>query len=101
MAYSGILLLTPGDPVAGYEKLTVTDTAVSLTVPANANRALMVLETAKIRIRDDETDPTASEGLPLNTNQSFTIDNEKALHAFKAIRTGGTSGVLYILYYKK
>lgn len=102
MAYSGILLLTPGEPVkSSYQKLTIDGTVKSLTIPTDANRALLVLETAAIRFKDDENDPSSTDGIQIFANQSLVIDNERALHNFKATKKGSSSGVLHILYYKK
>ena len=100
MAVPGTQLLLPGEP-AGYQKLTVADTAVALTVPANANRALLICETATLRFKDNGDSPTTTDGMLIQVNQSMVIDNEIALGKFKAIRTGGTSATLHISYYKK
>ena len=100
MSYSGVSWLLAGEPV-GYEKVTVAGTAVGLTIPSDATKALMVLEDAKVRFRDDGTNPTATEGMPLNIDQSLVIESGLSLGKFKAIRTGATSGTLYILYYKR
>lgn len=83
----------------GYEKLSVTASAQSLTVPSNTNRALLRLEDAKVRYRDDGTSPTASEGMPLEIGDTLEINGETNLEKFEAIRTGASSGTLYILYY--
>lgn len=50
---------------AGYQQLAVSSTAVAPTVPAGATAALITVETAAVRWRDDGTDPTASVGCPI------------------------------------
>ncbi len=100
MAAPGTHLLIDGKCV-GYEKLTVDNTVKSLTVPTDADRALMVLEDGKIRFRMDGTAPTASEGLPFAINDSYTVMGEFNLANFKAIRTDAASGTLYILYFRR
>lgn len=49
----------------GTEALTVSSVAVSLTLPRGAEMAVVSLETANIRYKDDGTSPTASVGVLL------------------------------------
>lgn len=84
----------------GYQQLTVSTTAVGLTVPSNAGRAVVVVEAQPLRYRDDGTNPTASVGMLCVAATRFDIESREALLAFKAIRSGGTDSVLSISYYK-
>ena len=84
----------------GYEQVTVSTTAVGLTVPDGANRAVVVVEAQPLRCRDDGTDPTASVGMLCVAATRFDIESREALLAFKAIRSGGTNSVLSVSYYK-
>lgn len=85
---------------AGYQKVTVSNTAVSLTVPKGANRAVMVVEAQPLRYRDDGTDPDATTGMLCVAATRFDVESREALLAFKAIRSGGTDSVLSVSYYK-
>ena len=94
---SAVIQVQTGKPL-GFQKLTVSDSAVGLTVPLNANRALIVVEDATIRWRDDGSDPSTTVGTPLLQNQSMVLDHEDSLAAFKAIRDDSTDAVLNITY---
>lgn len=88
----------------GSQQLTVDATAggVALTVPAAAKRALMTVTTAEIRFLDSGTAPTSTLGLVVPDGREINYmdaNYQSALTAFRAIRTGGVSGVLEVLYY--
>lgn len=85
----------------GYEILTVGATAAALTVPANATKALLVVEgtsTNRLRFRVDGTDPTASVGTPLQNTQTLTVEGAETLAAFRAIRADGVDMTLHVMY---
>ena len=94
-----------------YESITVADTAIGFTASIVAsNPVTMVtctLETAQVRFRVDGTDPTSTTGHPLETGQWICIGkctgtggmpSLQQISNFKAIRTGGSSGVLTCTY---
>ena len=54
----------------GYQQLTLTGTAQKLTVPTGATVAVIAVETANARWRDDGVAPTASVGVPMATTDS-------------------------------
>lgn len=86
----------------GYEEVSVTDSAVGLTVPTAAHRAIIKCAVADVRLREDGTDPTSSVGVPLaNGDIAKYMDHnwQSALGAVKFIRTGGTSATLHVHYY--
>lgn len=86
----------------GYEQLTVSTTAVSLTVPAGTIRAVLVVEDQDIRYRLDGTDPTATVGfLAKAAMEPFELYGNNTLADLSAIRDGGTDGVLSVHYYGK
>ncbi len=58
------------------------------------------LATAQIRIRDDGTDPTSSVGEIKDIAQEFEIIGRANIKNFSAIRTGSTSGVLTVHYFR-
>ena len=91
----------------GSEKLTVDDTsggvgftAAELTI--NVKRAVCRVETAQIRIQTvDGIAVTAggSEGSPIkDVGDEFIVSGSDDMKNFRAIRTGGTSGVLQIIF---
>jgi hypothetical protein len=96
MAQASHAIYTP----VGYEQLAVSSTSVSLTVPALARRALVQVQGASVRWRDDGTDPTAAIGMLLYTDG--TIPNEFLyegdLDEIEFIRVS-TDAVLNISYF--
>lgn len=83
----------------GFQQLTVSTTAVGLTVPAGATRAVCRVQAQPLRWRDDGTNPTSSVGMLTAATVTFELDGVYSLNAFKAIRSGGTDAVLEISYY--
>lgn len=84
----------------GYQQLTVSTSAVSLTIPATSNVATFALircSTANIRWRDDGTAPTSTVGEPLNAGEILEYDGQ--LSKFQAIRSGAADATLDIEYY--
>ena len=79
------------------ESITVTDTAIGFSQAIWAGNycqtVFITLETAPIRFWINGTDPTTTEGHLMQPGQSGTVKGA-AITKFKAIRTGGTSGVL-------
>jgi hypothetical protein len=83
----------------GYQQLTVSTTAVGLSVPAKAIRAVIGVEAQPIRWRDDGTNPTSSVGTLQKADTFIEIYDPKALNAFKAIRQDASDATLNISYY--
>jgi len=83
----------------GYQQLTVSTTALSLTVPAKAIRAVIGVEAQPIRWRDDGTNPTSSVGMLQKADTFIEIYDPQALNAFKAIRQDASDATLNISYY--
>ena len=87
------------DIPVGYEKITGLAAAKGLTPPnAIANVAVIVVEGQAVRIRDDGTDPTAAEGLPLAVDVPFQYRGD--ISALKFIETAA-SATIFVLYYKR
>ena len=93
------------------EAITVAATAIGFTAatinptctdcPVNTLRATLatcVLETADIRILTSGTDPTSAVGILITAGQSFLVYGYDDISAFRAIRTGGSSGALTCQY---
>jgi hypothetical protein len=88
-----------GHPALGYQQITSLASATSLTVPTSSSVtwALICVETAPVRWRDDGTAPTASIGQPLTAGQCFQYAGP--LTAIQFIAQSG-SPVLDISYYR-
>ena len=84
----------------GYQQLTVSSSAVAMTVPLNSNMADILVQDAGIRYRDDGTNPTSTVGTPLFQNQSMQIIGASNLSAIKFIRSGASDAIVNINYYK-
>jgi len=97
----------------GYSTMTVTDTAkvmanaCSPAMPGGAQGAVITVEAAQIRYRDDGTAPEAAEGHILNVGDVLLYDSwtvprnnwKQVLKAIQFIRTGGTDGMIKISWY--
>lgn len=88
-----------GLKVKGYEQVTVSTTAVGLTVPAGTIRAVLVVEDQPLRFRLDGTNPTSTVGMLAKADKEIEIFSKEVLEAFKAIRDGGTDAVLSVHYF--
>ena len=95
-----------------YGTLTVSTSSVGMAdaspaMPTKAKGAVITVENAQIRYRDDGTAPEATEGHVLNAGDVLTFDSwtspgnnyKQVLNAIRFIRTGGTSGKLNISWY--
>lgn len=83
----------------GYQQITVSTTAVGLTVPDGATRAVLGIEAQPLRYRTDGTNPTASVGMLQAASTFVELSGADTLANFKAIRSGGTDSVLNVSYY--
>ena len=94
--------VTSGEDASAYESVSVDATVggVSLTsgTYGDATRAEMTLEVAQIRVRKDGTGPTVSEGHVVEEGDTILLESAADIANFKAIRTGGVSGVLKVTY---
>ena len=96
-----------------YSTLTVTNsaqvvsTAASPAMVSQAQGAVMTVETAPIRYRDDGTAPTSTEGHLLMPGDvlkydSWTVPSQnwkQVLRALQVIRTGTDNGLLKISWF--
>lgn len=81
----------------GFQKLTVSSTAVALTVPADSTWCIVKVETDAVRWRDDGTNPVAATGMPQAVGDTFVYSG--TLSAIKFIRVT-TDATLSVSYYK-
>lgn len=85
----------------GYQSVTVAATAIGFDVSAATNgakvqSAMITVETAQIRVRDDGTDPTSSEGHIVEVGEKIKLVNAGDCAKFRAIRTGSVSAVIKV-----
>lgn len=89
-----------------YESITVSSTAKRLTlaniyVTPPAKAAIVSVDSAPIRWRDDGTDPTSSEGhFAIPTGEPIVLDNANRMVDFRAIRQSSTDASIRISYYR-
>ena len=89
------------------ERLTIDATAGGialtpskyLTAPP-ARCADFTVENAQIRYETDGTAPTSTTGRVANPTDYISLNNPSELENFRAIRTGATSGVVEVRYYR-
>ena len=85
--------------VAGYEKVTVSTTAIGLSsIPATVVKAIIWVEDANVRFKADGTDPTATDGIQARENSKISVSTVEEMTNFKAIRTGSVDAVLQVEY---
>jgi len=89
-----------------FESITVSGTVVTLTAsklsPSGVQppiSALLSLETAAIRYRLDEVDPTTSEGHLLTSGDVLLLESITALRQFKAIKDTDDDATLKVSYF--
>lgn len=91
-----------GSKAQEYEALTIDNTvggiACTTVKVGTCTKAFMTLETAQIRFTTDGTAPTTSVGHLLNIGEVLKLDSAEDIAAFRAIRTGATSGSLRCTY---
>ncbi len=91
----------------GHEDVTVANTAggvgftTATIAPSGqrpAHRAVCTAETAQMRYTYDGTAPTTGVGHLLEIGDTLVIEGISNVAAFRAIRTGGTSGHIMATY---
>lgn len=76
----------------GYTQQSVTSLVAStLTVPSAAQMAVVEVETATIRYRDDGTAPTTAIGMPVTATSTVVVCGIGTLNAWKAIASGANA----------
>jgi hypothetical protein len=87
----------------GYQQLTVAGSVVTLTIPTNAIRAIMVLEsnltTIAIRYNEDGSVPSSGVGMPMFNGDAREVTMADNLTSFQAIQEGAGTHKLNITYY--
>ena len=92
-------ITTPIHAINGsFQQITVSNSAVGLTVPKEARMAAITVENQPLRYRDDGTDPTASVGVLLKADASMSVFSH-SLGTIKFIRQGGSDSKINVSYY--
>jgi len=85
-----------------HEAITIDDTVggVGLTAAsaASSNRIFVTAETADMRFRYDGGAPTTTAGHLISDGDTLTLYGTQNIKNFRAIKTGGVSGVLHVTY---
>lgn len=90
------------DNPVGYEQKAVSGSAVGFaSIPYNANKAVVVVENATIRWRDDGTNPDTDVGTRSFLNTTIILKSRKAIIDFRAIKDGTTDAKLSVSYYER
>ena len=79
-----------------HQTLTVTETAVGLTVTKGTSYACISIETAAVRIRLDGTDASGTVGFLVTNGQELTLFGEDALNDISFFADTSTDAVLNI-----
>jgi|SRR5579872_1351589 len=83
----------------GYQQSTSLSTSAAInlpSIPSNAASALISVESAGVRWRDDATDPTSSVGNPVSAGQALCYAQDLA--RFRVIGQSG-SPTIDVTYY--
>ena len=90
---------SPLHPILGsFQQLTVSTTAVGLTVPRGTKMTVLSVESNPIRYRDDLTDPTAAVGVLVGTGSTLVLCGD-SVSRFRAIRQTGSDALLNVSFY--
>ena len=99
--------MIPGTPIIGggatplgYQQISAATlaTATALTIPAGASVAVVQVDTASVRWRDDGTAPTNAIGMQMAAASTLAF-GAASMKAVKFILATGGSPVLNVTYY--
>ena len=84
---------------AVYQQITVSSTAIGLTLPGNfaVRMAVLVVEGGAIRYRDDGTDPTSAVGIPADPKMTIIVCGVQ-VGSFRAIRQSADAVLNAVIY---
>ena len=87
---------------SAFEQITIDSTvggkALTSTTYTTARKALITVETAQIRFTVNGTAPTTTVGHIGDIGDTIELESNADIVAFRAIRTGGTSGLISVTY---
>lgn len=91
----------------GYQKLSVTGTVATLTIPSEASYAEFKLESADSGIAarylicgGSTGTPAVADGISLSTLDVFDVNGRENLRNFKIIRVQSGTTTLHVQYFK-
>ena len=94
-----------------HEELTIDATVGGIPLTAakyaasggwgSAQKALVQVLNAAIRVRHDGTAPTSTTGFAESPGSSFMLENEAEILNFRAIRSTSSSGKIIVDYLRK
>lgn len=88
----------PAQPITGsFENIPDLSSAIGLTVPEDATRAIIQAETADVRWRDDGTDPDETTGILLEAGAALVYRGNLGALKFIGIEPYATLNVSYYL----
>ncbi len=95
----GTAIIAGGAVPLGYQQISAATlaTAQLLAVPAGATVAMVQVDTAGVRWRDDDTAPTATIGMQMLAGTSLTFGGDSLMDVQFILVSG--SPVLNISYY--
>lgn len=82
---------------SGMQALTVSTTALTLTVPTRARQATLYVEDQPIRWTTDGTVPTSSVGLLAKADSTLVLCGA-SMNKFQVIRQGSTNASVKVTY---
>jgi hypothetical protein len=85
--------------IEGFESLTISDTAGSLSPPNTARSFYGYLETADVRMRSDGTDSTSSVGVLVPQSSWVGFDGMEEMKSTSFIRDASTNATLQGHFY--
>lgn len=79
----------------GYEQITDVSSAVGLTIPETANRALIQPTAKNVRWRDDGEEPSATVGMQIAAGSTMAYEGDLSALSFIQEDTGAVLNVSY------
>lgn len=99
MALTEKLVVTANES-KGYVQITVSTVSLALTtIPDNAQKVLIHIETNTVRIRLDGTAPTAAIGQLLATDFWLELNGREMITKARLIRAGGADALVSVHYF--
>lgn len=88
----------------GYQNLSISNTSVGLTVPSNADSAILRIESTStvyaVRLRSDGTAPTSSVGFPMLDGDVIEFLTAEDLRRLRFIEANVGTHSVHVIYFK-
>lgn len=89
------------DIPVGFEQLAVNTATGFASIPSNANKAIITVDDATMRYRDDGANPTADIGIKVYRGGTIILNSRESIVKFKAIKVGANNSELNVSYYSR